>query len=149
MALTSKDIVPLKEMRAKLTELAEEVCAGREKIITRNFQRNLDAIQFFLQEAEAAAAFETLLDDLFDQVLPSLESFPDLGADLFRHRPASHEVQQRAAALRARLGPNARLRELIRGDYLLLYARGEDELFLLAIKNFSQLSCDFPADWSE
>lgn len=36
MPLTSKDIVPLKEMRAKLTELAEEACAGREKIITRN-----------------------------------------------------------------------------------------------------------------
>jgi prevent-host-death family protein len=36
MALTSKDIVPLKELRAKLTELADEACAGREKIITRN-----------------------------------------------------------------------------------------------------------------
>ena len=59
--------------------------------ITRNFQRNLDAIQFFLQEAEVTAAFETLLDDPFDQALPALESFPDLGADLFRQRPASHE----------------------------------------------------------
>jgi antitoxin (DNA-binding transcriptional repressor) of toxin-antitoxin stability system len=36
MPLSSKDIVPLKEMRARLTELAEEVCQGREKIITRN-----------------------------------------------------------------------------------------------------------------
>jgi hypothetical protein len=36
MPFSSKDIVPLKEMRARLTELAEEVCAGREKIITRN-----------------------------------------------------------------------------------------------------------------
>ena len=38
MSITSKDIVPLKEMRARLTELAEEACQGREKIITRNGQ---------------------------------------------------------------------------------------------------------------
>ncbi len=36
MPMTSKDIVPLKETRARLTELAEEACQGREKIITRN-----------------------------------------------------------------------------------------------------------------
>jgi prevent-host-death family protein len=36
MSITSKDIVPLKEMRARLTELAEEACQGHEKIITRN-----------------------------------------------------------------------------------------------------------------
>jgi PHD/YefM family antitoxin component YafN of YafNO toxin-antitoxin module len=36
MALTSKDIVPFKETRARLTELAAEACQGREKIITRN-----------------------------------------------------------------------------------------------------------------
>ncbi len=36
MPITSKDIVPLKETRARLTELAEEACQGREKIITRN-----------------------------------------------------------------------------------------------------------------
>jgi prevent-host-death family protein len=36
MTITSKDIVPLNQVRARLTELAEEVRAGREKIITRN-----------------------------------------------------------------------------------------------------------------
>jgi len=36
MSLTSKDIVPLKETRARLTELAEDACRGQEKIITRN-----------------------------------------------------------------------------------------------------------------
>ena len=36
MSITSKDIIPLKEMRARLTELTEDVCRGREKIITRN-----------------------------------------------------------------------------------------------------------------
>jgi len=34
--MRSKDIVPLKETRARLTELAKEACQGQEKIITRN-----------------------------------------------------------------------------------------------------------------
>jgi prevent-host-death family protein len=36
MAIKSADIVPLNQVRARLTELAEEVRAGAEKIITRN-----------------------------------------------------------------------------------------------------------------
>jgi prevent-host-death family protein len=36
MAISSKDIVPLNQVRARFTELAEEVRAGNEKIITRN-----------------------------------------------------------------------------------------------------------------
>jgi prevent-host-death family protein len=36
MAIKSDDIIPLNQVRARLTELAEEVRAGAEKIITRN-----------------------------------------------------------------------------------------------------------------
>jgi prevent-host-death family protein len=36
MAIKSDDIVPLNQVRARFTELAEEVRAGAEKIITRN-----------------------------------------------------------------------------------------------------------------
>lgn len=36
MPIHSGDIVPLTQVRARLTELAEEVRGGREKIITRN-----------------------------------------------------------------------------------------------------------------
>lgn len=36
MPFSSKDIVPFKEARTHLTSLAEEACAGHEKIITRN-----------------------------------------------------------------------------------------------------------------
>lgn len=34
--MANDDIVPLSQVRARLTELAEEVRAGKEKIITRN-----------------------------------------------------------------------------------------------------------------
>jgi prevent-host-death family protein len=36
VSIAAKDIVPLSQVRARLTELAEEVHAGREKIITKN-----------------------------------------------------------------------------------------------------------------
>jgi len=36
MAISTDDIVPLNQVRARLSELAEEVRGGREKLITRN-----------------------------------------------------------------------------------------------------------------
>lgn len=36
MSISSKDIVPLNQVRARFSELAEEVRDGHEKIITRN-----------------------------------------------------------------------------------------------------------------
>ena len=36
MPITSEDLVPLGQVRARLTEIAEEARAGHEKIVTRN-----------------------------------------------------------------------------------------------------------------
>ncbi len=36
MAITSQDIIPFSQIRARFTELAEQVHLGNEKIITRN-----------------------------------------------------------------------------------------------------------------
>jgi prevent-host-death family protein len=36
MAVEADDVVPLNQVRARLTELAEEARTGKEKIITRN-----------------------------------------------------------------------------------------------------------------
>lgn len=36
MAITSADVIPLSQARAKLSELADQVKAGAEKIITKN-----------------------------------------------------------------------------------------------------------------
>ena len=36
MSISTKDIVPLHQVRANLTRLAEEVRSGQEKVITRN-----------------------------------------------------------------------------------------------------------------
>lgn len=44
MSISSKDIVPLNRVRVKFTELAEEVRAGNEKIITRNGESHVALI---------------------------------------------------------------------------------------------------------
>ncbi|MBW2699793.1 MAG: type II toxin-antitoxin system Phd/YefM family antitoxin [Deltaproteobacteria bacterium] len=36
MAITSEDIVPINQIRARFSEVAEQVRKGKEKIITRN-----------------------------------------------------------------------------------------------------------------
>jgi hypothetical protein len=116
---------------------------------TRHFARNLDAIEVFLREADAAAAFEPLLDDLFGHAILALEQFPDLGADFLRRCLSSREAGELAATLRRRIGGGAALRELVRGDYLILYARRGDDIYLLAVKHHRQLSFDFPEHWEE
>lgn len=44
MTIRSKDIVPLNQVRARLTELAEDVAKGAEKVITRNGESYLALI---------------------------------------------------------------------------------------------------------
>jgi plasmid stabilization system protein ParE len=121
---------------------------GRTTVrVTRHFARNLESIEEFLHEADAAAAFAALLEDLFDQAIPALEDFPDLGRDFFTRPPSCREGAALAAKLRRRLGRETSLHELVRGEYLILYARRGENLYLLAIKHYRQLSFDFPEHW--
>ena len=121
---------------------------GRTAVqITRKFVSNLDAIEEFLREGDAAAAFVPLLYDLFKEGIPALEAFPDLGRDFLNRQPFSREAAALAENLHQRLGNGAALRELVRGDYLLLYARRGSDLYLLAIKHHRQLPFDFPEHW--
>jgi len=118
-------------------------------LVTQNFARNLDAIEAFLREAETAVTFAPLLDDLFGQAIPALEQFPDLGSDFLHRRTTSREAAELASTLRERLGNGTDLRELVRGDYLILYARRGNDLYLLAIKHHRQLSFDLAGHWED
>jgi len=121
---------------------------GRPSVrVTRHFARNLEAIEEFLRKADATVAFAPLLDDIFQQVIPALETYPELGRDFLARQSSSREAVELATNLRQRLGNGTSLRELVRGDYLILYARRGENLYLLAIKHFRQLSFDFPEHW--
>lgn len=86
MGYVSEDIVPLGQVRARFSELAEEVQAGREKVITRNGEsyvalidaRKLDYYHRLEQEHihlllldEAAKG----LDDVEQQCTMTLDDF--------------------------------------------------------------------------
>ena len=118
--------------------------------LTSNFERNLDDIERFLDENEATNAFDLLVDELADTVIPNLESFPKMGRP-FLDRPAlSIEAMSRVEKLRAQLnslGSSADIREYVLSHYLVLYALRETTVYLLSIRHHRQLSFDFEGLW--
>ena len=119
--------------------------------LTANFERNLADIGRFLTEAQAPQAYDALLEELLDTVIPNLQRFPDIGRPFLARPARSVETTNSLAALRAKLSaltpePHA-LREYILADYLVLYAQIDGNIYLLAIKHHRQLSFDFPSHW--
>lgn len=118
--------------------------------LTDHFERNLAELEAFLVEAEAAHAFDALLDELTYTVIPNLETFPGMGR-LFLERPTrSVEVGNGRARLTQQLDALAKdgeLREYVLAHYLVLYAWIKGTVYLLSIRHQRQLSFDFPALW--
>jgi len=118
--------------------------------LTRNFERNLNDVERFLEESEASGAFDMLLDELTETVIPNLESFPKMGRP-FLDRPAlSVEAMGRVAKLRTQLddlGSGSDIREYVLSHYLVLYAVTETMVYLLSIRHHRQLSFDFADLW--
>ena len=119
---------------------------------TANFERNLEGIEQFLTEQEAPQAFDGLLDELLETVIPNLEQFPEMGRPFLARQPRSVETTNALAKLRAKLsGMNQEsdaLREYVLKDYLLLYALIDGAtVYLLAVRHQRQLSFDFEGHW--
>lgn len=119
--------------------------------ITENFEQNLHEVERFLVDANAAHAYDALLDELLGTVIPNLERFPEMGRSFFARSPVSVETTNAQEGLWAKLqslnADRAALREYILDDYLLLYVPIGSTLYLLAIKHHRQLSFDFNAQW--
>jgi plasmid stabilization system protein ParE len=114
--------------------------------LTANVERNLDSIETFLTEAEAPQAYDALLDGLAETVISNLEQFPDIGR-LFMQRPVkSVEVGTGLKALQKKLKGGS-LHEYLFSDYLMLYARYDDVIYLLSTKHHRQLSFDLNSIW--
>lgn len=112
--------------------------------LTANFERNLDEIEHFLLDIGASGAFDGLLDELQQQVVPTLARFPLLGSP-FLSRPAeSAEALAAQESLRAKAG-TADLRQYVLAHYLLLYAVQGQVVYLLSIRHQRQLSFDVDA----
>ena len=93
---------------------------------TANFERNLEAVEAFLDVAQAPQAFDALLTELADKVIPNLERFPGLGRLFLDRALRSVEVSNGVEELRRklnRIGQGGELREYVMSHYLVLYAR--------------------------
>ena len=117
-----------------------------EVFITANFERNLAEIRDFLAP-EGESAFHAVVERLASELIPNLERFPDLGADFMARAPLSREGQSLFERLVREAGASAELRQLIDGDYIVLYLVRLDSIFLLSIRHHRQLSFDLPGHW--
>lgn len=119
--------------------------------LTANFERNLEAIEGFLAQAQAPQAFDVLLHTLTDTVLPNLERFPGMGRLFLERTALSVEVssgQNALAQTLQALDTEGELREYVMTDYVLLYARLRQAVYLLSIRHQRQLSFDFDHLWA-
>ena len=118
--------------------------------LTANFERNLGQAEAFLLEANAPQAFDALLDELTDTVIPNLERFPVMGRLFFVRPIRSVEASNSMDALKRKLNVIAKdgeIREYVSPHYLVLYARFDATIYLLSIRHHRQLSFDFQAQW--
>lgn len=119
---------------------------------TANFERNLEEIERFLIEAEAPTAFDGLLDELLETVIPNLERFPNMGRPFLRQPVHSVEAANAVDTLTLKLAaltadPDG-MREYMLKHYLLLYAVAGEAIYLLSIRHHRQLSFDFEGHWA-
>ena len=120
---------------------------ARAALVTENFDRNLAAIREFLSAAGASAAFDALVGRLATEVIPKLQRFPDLGADFLARAPLSADGVALFEVVVKAAGPGSRVRQLIDGDYIILYLARGATVHLLAIKHHRQLSFDLMGHW--
>jgi hypothetical protein len=125
-----------------------------KKIVVKlasNFERNLADIERFLIDVEVPQAFDGLLNELLDTVIPNLERFPGMGRPFLNRAVGSVEATNALSALRNKLKavlaePDG-LREYVMDHYLVLCVQIEGNVHLLSIKHHRQLSFDFEAHW--
>lgn len=118
--------------------------------LTASFERNLEEAEAFLLAADAPQAFDALLDELSDTVIPNLERFPRMGRRFFERPIRSVEVSNAIAGLNAKLKAitkDGEIREYVMSNDLLLYACFDTTIYLLAIRHHRQLSFDFQSLW--
>lgn len=109
-----------------------------------SFERNLEEIAEFLAETEAMAAYDALLNELAETVIPNLERFPDMGRPFMAREVFSVEGINALEQLGTRLSElaiaPADLREYVLRDYLVLYVVRGLQIHLLAIRHQRELA---------
>ena len=115
--------------------------------LTASFLERLNSIEAFLGEANAAFAFDDLVDNIRTTVIPNLRRFPRIGRPYLANPPQSAEALALLTSLP--VGAANALREYLHGDYLMLYTVIDQTatVYLLSIRHHRQLSFDFARLW--
>lgn len=115
--------------------------------LTASFLERLASIEVFLEEANAAFAYDDLLGGLRRTVIPNLKRFPLIGKRYLEQPPQSAEALAQLAQLPS--GAADALRVYLHGDYLILYAvdAAKSTIYLLSIRHHRQLSFGFGNIW--
>ena len=71
--------------------------------LTANFERNLEEAEAFLLKSNAPQAFDALLDELTETVIPNLERFPGMGRLFFERPTCSVEASNGIDGLKRKL----------------------------------------------
>lgn len=112
-------------------------------LVSANFERNLVEIEKFLSEGDARSMFDPLIEHLAADVVPTLERFPEIGADFMARAPLSVEGRVLFERIAAMAAPEGDLRQWIDGDYVVLYLVRGASVVLLSIRHHRQLSFDY------
>lgn len=119
--------------------------------LTATFERNLEQIAAFLADADADQAFDALLAELAETVIPNLERFPSMGRSFLARRARSVEVANGLERLRQQLtalSEDGEIREYVMEHFLVLYVYIESTVSLLSIRHHRQLAFDFQGVWA-
>lgn len=122
--------------------------AVKQPVFTENFSANLAAIEVFL-EPDGRAAFDRLLDKLFDETIPTLCRFPQSGRTFLNRAIKSTKAEELVKRLRRLIKKDDMLRECLMEDHLVLYLVRQNTIVFLAIKHHRQLSFDLKHFWRE
>lgn len=111
--------------------------------LTATFLQRLDGVEAFLAEADAVPAFDRLVAELRESVIPTLGRFPLIGRRYLDEPPQSAEALAQLAALPA--GAADGLCEYLHGDYLMLYCAVDaaTTVYLLSIRHHREFLFDF------
>lgn len=117
--------------------------------VTQNFENNLDTIQQYFIDNEVPQQFDILIEKLFGTIIPNIETFPGIGKGFLNRQPGSVEGMNILGSIHQFLKGKGDIHEYITGDYLILYALIENNIYLLSSKHHRQLAFDFSTAWTD
>lgn len=114
--------------------------------LTDNFIANLRGIEAYYADHDGVHGFGAVLDQVFDTLIPNLERFPAMGRPFLERDAYSVEGVKLREQLLVEY-PEYEVREFLLRQHVALYALHGPRVFLLAIKDFRQLTYDFQRVW--